>query len=325
MPQPTLTDVHVDAVLTNMSVAYLQNPGVFIASRVFPAIPVSKKSDKYYVYTKNDWFRDEAAPRADASESVGSGYNLSSTSYDCEVYAIHKDIGDLTRANADSPINLDRDATEFTTSRILLRMERDWAAKYFATSIWGTDLTGVAGAPGASQFTQWSDYANSDPITDIETGKRAILATTGFMPNTLVVGYDVFRYLQHHPDVVDRYKYTSSSVITEDMLARLFNVDRLFVARSIYASNNENETAAYSFIHGKAALLCYAAPSPGLLAPSAGYTFLWTGVSSGMGQPVVMRRFRMDKLKADRVEAEAAWIHKVVATDLGVFYATAVA
>lgn len=326
MPQqPTITDVHVDAVLSNISVAYTQQPSSLIATRVFPVIPVSKKSDKYYSYTKNDWFRDEARVRADATESVGSGYNLSTTGYDCLVYALHKDIGDQTRSNADSPINLDRDATEFVTSRLMLRMERDWAASYFTTGVWATDLTGVAGAPGASQFKQWSDYAASDPITDIETGKRAILAVTGFMPNKLVVGYDVMRYLQHHPDIVDRYKYTSSSVITEDMLARLFNVDEFMVARSIFATNNEGETQAYSFVHGKSALLCYSAPSPGLLTPSAGYTFAWSGVSGGLGTTVAMRRFRMDKLKADRIEGEAAWSNKVVGSDLGCFYATAVA
>lgn len=325
MPQPTLTDVHVDAVLSNVSVAYLQNPGMYIASRVFPMIPVSKKSDKYYVYDKNDWLRDEAKPRGDTQESAGSGYDLSTTWYDCEVYALHKDVGDQTRANADAPINLDRDATEFVTSRIMLKMERDWASKYFGTSVWATDLTGVASAPSTNQFVQWNDYANSDPITDVETGKRAIMSVTGMMPNKMVCGYDTWRYLQHHPDIVSRYQYTQAGVITEQMVARLFGVEELLVAQSIYATNIEAETAAYSFVHGKGALLVYSAPTPGLLTPSAGYTFMWTGVSGGLNQPVVVRRMRMDTRKADRIEAESAWINKVVGTDLGCFFATCVA
>lgn len=316
MPQPTQSDVHVDAILTNISVAYLQSEANFIAPRVFPAVSVDKQSDKYYIYTKNDWFRDEAEKRADATESVGSGFNVSTTNYFCDVYAIHKDVGDQMRQNADAPINPDMDATRFVTSRLLLKLERQWAADFFTTSVWGTDLT---------LTNKWSDYTNGDPIGDMETAKEKILSTTGFAANTLVVGYQVFRQLQHHPDIVDRFKYTSSQVITEDILARLFGVDRVLVARSVYASNAEAETAAYAFIHGKHALLCHVAGSPGLLTPSAGYSFMWRGISAGLGAPISMRRFRMDKLKADRIEGEIAFDNKVVASDLGYFFNLAVA
>ena len=63
MAQPSLHSVHIDAPLTNISVAYLQAQTNFIAPRVFPVVPVDKQSDLYFTYTKNDWFRDEAKPR----------------------------------------------------------------------------------------------------------------------------------------------------------------------------------------------------------------------------------------------------------------------
>jgi len=316
MAQPTQSDVHVDAVLTNISVAYIQNQDHYIASQVFPIVPVDKQSDKYYTYTKNDWFRDEAAPRADATESAGSGYNLGTDNYNCDVFAFHKDIGNQTRQNADAPLNLDRDATEFVTQRLLLRQERQWAADYFTTSVWGTDST---------PSNLWSDYTSSDPIGDIEAGKRAILASTGFMANTLTLGYDVFIKLKNHPDLVDRIKYTSAQTLTAQMLANLFEVERVLVAKAIYASNNEGETGAYSFVHGKHALLCYVNPQPSLLAASAGYIFAWRGVSGGMGQSIGVSRFDMPQLKAQRVEGELAFDDKVVAADLGYFFNGAVA
>ncbi len=319
MSQPTAQDVHVDAVLSNISVAYVQSQAVFIASKVFPVVTVAKQSDKYYVYTKNDWFRDEAKKRGDATESAGSGYNLSTTTYSCDVWAFHKDIGDQARRNADAVINLDRDATQFVTQRLLMRQEVQWASEFFIGGIWGTTVT------GGTNFVVWSDYTASDPITDIENGKRAILAVTGYLPNTLVMGYDVFIKLQHHPDIVDRYKYTSSQVITADMLAKLFGVDRILIAMAVKATNIEGETAAYSFTHGKHALLCYVNPSPSLLAPSAGYIFAWSGVSAGLGANVGISRIRMEALKADRVEGEVAFDNKIVATDLGYFFASAVA
>jgi hypothetical protein len=36
MPQPTQSQVHVDAVLTNISVGYMQDAANFIADKVFP-------------------------------------------------------------------------------------------------------------------------------------------------------------------------------------------------------------------------------------------------------------------------------------------------
>lgn len=325
MPQPTQQQVHIDAALTTMSVAYVQQASDFIATRVFPVIPSDKQSNLYFIYNKNDWFRDEAQPRADTTESAGSGYNLSTTNYLTRVYAMHKDVGDQVLANSDLPLNPLADASKFVAQRLLLRLERQWAADFMGAGVWGTDLTGVASAPSAGQFTQWSNYAGSDPIADLKTGRAAILSVTGFHPNTLVLGWLAYQQLRDHPDVIDRYKYTSSRVITPDLLAPLFEVDRVLVAPAIYATNNEGETPAYSFIHGKNALLCYSNTSPSVLAPSSGYTFMWNGVSGGLGQTIGVSQFRLPHLAATRVEGQIAFANKLVGADLGVFYASAVA
>jgi len=325
MPQPNINSTHVDAILTNISVAYLQNQENFIADKVFPIVPVDKKSDKFFTYTKNDWFRDEAQRRADATESAGGGYNLGTGSYSADVYAFHKDVGDQLLANSDAPLNPLREATEFVTRRMLLRKELQFVSDFFTTGVWGDDVAGVAGSPSANETKQWSDYTSSDPIDDIEAAKSEILANTGMEANTLVLGYEVFRQLKNHPDLVDRIKYTSSQTITTDMLARMFDIDRVLVAKAVKATNNEGASEAYSFAYGKGALLAHVAPTPGLMTPSAGYTFSWTGVSGGIGSTIGVSSFRMDSLRAERVEAEMAFDNKVIAADLGYFWNTIVA
>lgn len=317
MAQPTSSSVHVDALLTNISVAYIQKQENFIATKVAPIVPVDKQSDKYAVYTKNDWFRDEAKLRTGSQESVGSGYNISTTTYFADVYSIHKDIDKHTRLNADPVFNLENDAVEFVTQRLLLRREIDWVSSFFTTSVWATDSTPT---------NLWSNYATSDPITDIETGKSTILANTGFEPNTMVLGYDTFRYLKNHPDIVDRIKYTSSETITPDMLARIFELDKVYVAKAVKATNAENETGVYAFTHGKHALLTYVAPNPGLLVPSSMYTFAWRGVSGGLGENVAISRFDLPERNGTiRVEGDIAFDHKVIGSDLGYFFSSAVA
>ena len=318
--QPTQSAVHVDTPLTNISVAYVQNAGNFVSTSVFPIVSVQKQTDKYFTYTKNDWFRDEAKLRADGTESEGSGYGLSTATYSCDVYAFHKDIGDQTRANSDDPLSPDRDATQFVTQRLLLRQEIQWVTDAFTTSVWATDAT---------PSNLWSSYTTSDPIGDIETGKTTILSNTGFMPNTLVLGYETFVKLKHHPDIIDRVNggatNGSPAMASEQLLASIFGVDRVLVAKAVKATNVEGQTAAYSFTHGKHALLCYVNPSPGLLAPSAGYTFVWTGVSDGLGSSIGISRIRMDAKRADRIEGQLSFDNKIVATDLGYFFNGAVA
>ena len=316
MAQPTANDVHIDAILTNISVAYIQDQNAFVSNKVFPTIPVEKQSDKYFVYTKGDWFRDEAQLRAPATESAGSGYNLTTATYNTSVYAFHKDVDDQVRANADNPLNPDRDATSFITQRMLLRQEVSWASEFFTTSVWATDVTPT---------NLWNDYTSSDPIGDVETGKATILASTGFLPNTMVMGYDVFRQLRNHPDIVDRVKYTSAENVTEDILARFFGVERLLVARAVKNSGLEGATVSMGSIVGKNAALYYVAPSAGVLSPTAGYQFAWRGVSDGMGANIGITRFRMPELRADRIEAQMAWDYKVIASDLGYFFSACVA
>lgn len=321
MPQPSSAQVYVSQPLTNISTAYQQQDTQFIATKIAPIVPVDKQAGKYFIYTKADWFRDEAKPRADATESAGTGYGLSTADYSCDVFALHKDIGEQARANASPQVDLERDATRLITQRMLLRMEIQMVSDIFGTGIWGTDAT---------LDNLWSDQTASDPIGDIENQKRTILSTTGQMANTLVLGYDAYMHLKRHPDIIDRIKYTTQvngRVVTPQLLAAMFDVENVYVASAVKNTAVEGETAAYSFVWGKSALLMHVAPNPGLLVPSALYTLVWRGVhQGGTGEDDIgITRFDIPEIRATRVEGQVAFDYKVVATDLGVFTASAVA
>lgn len=318
MPQPTRGDVHVVRSLTNVSVAYMQSAADFVSQTVFPTVPVQFQSDKYFKFDSKDFRRNTARPRAPGTASAGGGFDITTDTYSCEVYAMHKDVDDQTRANADQAVDIDRSATEFVTQQLLIQKELNWMTDFFATSIWGTDVTGT------TDFTQWGD-GSSDPEVDIDTGRAAIKKATGLTPNTLIVGYEVHQALKRHPLVQERYKYTSPSSITADLLARYLEVDRYMVAGASYTSSEEGAaTDTDAFIAGKNALLCYVAPSPGLMTPSAGYTFAWSAFG-GSNAGARIKRFRMEDLASDRVEGEFAYDHKVVLTECGYFFSSATA
>lgn len=320
MAQPTQSSVHVDGPLTNISIAYANDRADYIATQVFPVVPVSKQSDKYFIFDKSSFFRDQARRRGDAQESAGSGYSLSSDTYYCDVWALHKDIGDQVRANTDNPLNADRNAALFVTEALLIRREKEFVDTAFLSSAWANSTT-----TPTSGF--WDNFSGSDPLVDVDDAKVLIRKTTGRDANTLVLGMEVFSALKNHPDVRDMVKYTSSRVVTEELLATLMGVQRVLVPKVIMDSNTEGKSSAsLDFVFGaKKALLCHVPPAPGIEIPAAGYTFAWSGLDGSFGQAGLrIKKFRMEPLEADRVEGELAIDVKVTGSDLGYFWDSAV-
>jgi len=333
---PSRSDVHVNRPLTNISLAFMQKAENFVAGRVFPIVGVSKQSDLYFTFDRGEWNRDAMEIRAPGTESAGGNYTMSTASYAAVVRAYHKDVADQIRSNADNPLNLDRQATEFVTLKALINREVNWVTNYFTSgapgATWTFDVDGASSATAAASFDPtnasnnnklyWSD-SSSTPIEDVRQGKRYVLEETGFMPNKLTLGRAVFDTLLDHPDIVgrlDRGQTDGPAKATRDSLAALFEVDEVLVLDAIKNTANEGATASHSFIGGKHALLSYAPPSPGILVPSAGYTFAWTGFLGGTAAGVRIKRFRMEHLESDRIEGESAYDQKRISEDLGYFF-----
>jgi hypothetical protein len=332
MTQPTARAVHTDQPLTNISVAFLQNASNFVAPRVFPNIRVQKQSDVYYTYDRGYFNRNQAKLRAPATEAAIAGFGLSTDSYRADVYALKAQIAWQVEANADTPVQLERANTEMLLHQMMIKREVDWATANFTTGVWGTDYAGVASSPGTGEVVQWSDQTSGDPIGDIRDAKTDIMESTGMMPNTMVMSQRVLDALIDHPDIVDRIKYSGGvgnanpAMASEQTLAQLFGIDRILVMRAIQNTAAEGDANAHSFIGGKNALLAYVAPTPGLMTPSAGYTFTWSGYQGGGNEfGVTVTRREDDKIKATEIETEMSYDHKVVAADCASFFSAIVA
>lgn len=327
MPNPTQSDLHVNVPLTNVSIAYVPNAGDYICRKVFPKVQVQKQSDLYWKWSKSDWRRSDVVKRAPGTESAGVGWNYTTDSYFAHVYAVHRDIDDQVRANADSNFSLDSDSTKFLTNQMLLKQELDWTNTYFKTGVWGQEYTGVSSSPTGDQFLQWND-ASSDPIKDVTDWKIQYRLATGYSPSFMVIGADVMKELKSHPDIIDRIKYTQRGVVTEDLIASLFDIPKLMVSYASKVTDDarindavaQDAAASYEFLADtKSALMGYAPESPSLLTPSAGYTFTWNGYHGGNSEGIRIKQFRMEHIAADRIEAEMTYDMKVVAPDMGVF------
>lgn len=331
MPQPTLQTVHVNRPLTNISVAYSQEAaGVeYVADRAFAPVAVENKSDSYWTYTRGDFNRNQMALRGLSSESAGSGYTVSATAnYNCAVWALHKDVDDQIRANSDSPLSPDRDATIFLTQQALTTREINWVNSYFTTGVWTGNAAGAASSDAlftnSVNLTYW-DYDTSSPITDIRHAKTlARLNSAGFAPNIAVFSRPVFDKLVDHPDFIDRMNRGQTSgpaMANRAIMAQILELEEVHVMDAVYNTAAQGATESNSYIGGLSAGLFYRPKNAGLMTPSAGYTFNWKGLLGSVGNAGIrIKSFRMEPLASDRIEIDAAYTFGLVSADCGFYF-----
>lgn len=321
--QPNKQTVHIDGPLTNMSVAYMQRTDEFIAGKIAPIIPVEKASDLYFEFPKDAWYRDDAKPRAVGTKASSSGYDVVTGNYSCKEFAHRHPIYDRVKANADNPLNLERSGVNFVTRNMLQRFERLFTTTYFTTGMWANDLTGNASPSGAQDYF-WDDDTNGNPVGNVDVGKETILKATGFEPNTMVMGYQLFNKIKESAVFLEKIKYGGGpgnpAIVTPQALAQVFGVERLFIAKSIVNTAKQGATAAMSFNFGKSAWIGYVNPNPAIEMPSALYTFAWTGVSQGLGEQAAVKRYRQEDLACEWIEAAMSLDIKKISADLGYFF-----
>jgi hypothetical protein len=352
--QPTLSDVHVNALLTNLSNMYSQEPDYFIARDVFPIVPVNSISDRYLTYSRADFNRNQMRKRAPSTQVAMIGYRTDTNpTYLCNVWALGKPIDDQVRANADAIFNLDMEATKLLTMQSLINREVAWMSTFFTTGLWSNTWAGGAASSGAYPTTpatstatsytalKWSD-PNSTPIQDIRTLKRIIQEICKYRDNKMVLARPVLDTLCDHPDFIDRIKYGQTpgkpAKVTLQALAEIFEMETVHVSDAIYNTATElagpdsgatYATATYnagvnagesnSFIAGNNVWIGYTPSSPGIMTPGCGYTFAWNGYFGATQAGERISSYYFQPTRSTYVEIESAYVHSLVSADMGGF------
>ena len=312
--------LHIDRYLTNFSVMFRQAPSMFVSGTASTPIPVMNESDKYTIYPRGYFWRDEAKVRPLGGRPAQVGYKVESGNYNAEEWALETTIDDRQRANTDAPINLEENATILLEQKQMIREDRIWASEFFKTGVWTHEEI------GGTDFDPFNDAA-STPISIIDGQKTMMAQSTGFMPNKMVVGANVKDALRSNADITDRIKYTQTGVATDAILAMLFEVDSFSVARSVYNAADEGEDDDFEFIVDPNGIwLGYVAPTAGLNVPTSIARFGWTGFLGGAANNIggVITRGRDDRAYSDWFHSRNAYDYKLVSPDLGIYISNAV-
>jgi len=259
--------VVVDPALSNISIKYTND--TFIADLIAPMIKTSKQTGKYFIYDKSNLRIDQT------TRAVGAGANevdigVSPTGvFACDDHALKGFVATEIQDQADAPLNPLIDETEAITEKLMLDRENKLATLLQNTSNLTQNVT-------LATTAQWSDYTNSDPIGDIRTARTTIHQNTFKKPNTIIMSKLVIDMLSEHPQIIDRIKYSQLGVTTEELLAKIFKVDKILVGEAGSNTAKEGQTDALAYVWGKGVIVAYIAPAVRIKMLTLAVTFTYS-------------------------------------------------
>lgn len=293
-------NVHVDQILTQISVGWPNNG--LVGEVLFPSVTVKKQSDKYYIFGREGWLPEDdgRAPGTVANEITGAA--VSTDTYYAREHALQVAVTDEERDNVDSPLAPDRDATEVVTSKIMLGREVAIKNLATATANYASGLSTTLS--GAAQWNS-ANYATSDPISDLRTGKVAVNARIFMDPNVLIAPYQVMAALEDHPDFLERIKYSERALFSPELLGAILGFDKIVVPGVGINNAILGQPVSLGYLWGKDVIMAWVPPRPGLKIPAFGYEFTW-------GSQYV-DRWREEPRKSDIIRASRRYDLKLVA------------
>lgn len=264
--------------LTQIAMAVL--PQDMIADQVCPRVPVEGEKFIYTKMSTDDAFTipDTRIGRTSSPNEVefgGTDVNGSTEDWGLSDYVPAKDVKNAEGTNYD-PLAA---STERTALLVRLAREQRVANLYFGLSTYSASLRSTL-----SGTSQWSDYANSDPVAAILNQFDGMLVR----PNVGVVGQAVWTKLRMHPKVVAAVLNNAgglggqqaTGVVARRAVADLLELDDIYVGQAFYNSAKKGLTSSYIRLWGKHAAFLRLERSvrdPRGVLPTFAFTADWGG------------------------------------------------
>lgn len=282
----------VDPILTTHALGYVRpgNVGQFL----FPRVDVASYGGQIMTFGKEGFrrFNTKRAP-GEATKRIQFGYlgeKYAIVPSDLEAVVPDELAND---AAAVPGIDMSSDAVDLVMDVMELSHECECADIAIAAANYDANhkLTLVG-------TDRWAGAAGT-PTTDIGAAKEAIRSTIGVRPNVCVLSPSAFAGAQNNAEILDRLKYTSPDSVTADMLAKLWQIDKVYIGEAVAASGQADDLGD---VWGDDVVLAYVSPPSGgnrrnAARPSYGYTY------SLRGQPNVRQAYREENRRS--------WIHPV--------------
>ncbi|SFG29766.1 hypothetical protein SAMN05518865_110175 [Duganella sp. CF458] len=250
------------AVIQAIVIAYRN--AKMIADSVMPRVLVGAQDFKYMRQNMADQFtvQETRVGRKSAPNQVESvGDLVPATVFE---YGLDEIVPINDVRNAPEGVDPVANAAEFVMKLVTLDREVRVAGAVFnpANHVNKTTLAGTA---------QWSDYANSDPISAILNA----LDLSVMRPNVMTIGRAAWTKLILHPKVIDYVngKGGTSGGVTRQQLADALELEEILVGEAFVNTAKKGQAAAYQRAWGKHCALTYReVPTDAQRATTWGFT-----------------------------------------------------
>ncbi len=234
----------VDALLTKVSSAYI--PKGYIAEDLLPFIGSLHSTGLLGKYG-NSHLRIESSLKAGrGTYKRVETITRSTTSYSIVGHGLEGLVSKEDYKNVLLPFKAEEDEVLGLTTALWLEKEKSLADTLSDTSVL-TQNTTLAGTQ------QYSDYLNSDPVSDFSAARSQVRSGCGEVPNIAIMDWAVFNKLRFHPGILDAlgFKQNRPGGIKEDEMASVLAVDKVVIANASYNSAKEGQADALAPVWGK--------------------------------------------------------------------------
>lgn len=246
-----LSPYPIDPALTAIAVAY-KNPG-YVADLVLPRVPVGKQKFSFLSYSTDTMFNAPDTRVGRRSKPNEVTLEASEITDSTEDFALDGGVPRADDENADS--RYDPLGNEVMFLQELIALDRERRVANIVHNNASYDSTLRTTLSGTSQF---SDYANSDPVSVILTALDQPL----MRPNQAVLSQDGWTKLRVHPKIVEAVKGTGAKAgtVTRQEFAELFEIDEVIVGQARANTAKRGQTPTIARLWGKHIALTYKAP-----------------------------------------------------------------
>lgn len=228
MARASYSGLHpVDNILSNVLNEAIPSDMQLIADKVFEPVQVTERSGTILSEESRSFMGE---PGADSRRAPGasrqelSHFNRSSTTFKCEIHSFADSIAMEDIEDSQYPMSEEMRSARRVQRALLLAQEKRAADALFDTANF-TTATPAAG----SKFNE----AAGEPLSYIHEQMDVLRASNhGIMPDTMVLGYSVFRELARSPEVRSFVGNSSSGIASG--LRILPNQDVLDVLKSVF-------------------------------------------------------------------------------------------
>ncbi len=263
----------VNPELTAIAIGYQNTDDMLIADKALPRVPTASLFN-YTIYDTDQAYTVPNTQVGRKSEPETVDFQGTDATSQVEDFALddfipQRDIevfDAMPKPATGGPLSPQVLATQMLTNLILLAREVRVANVVFNAANYAAGQTETLAGT-----SQWSDYVDSDPLSDL----MAALDVPLLRPNTMVIGRQAWTVLRQHPKIVQAVfkTYQGAGVVSQQAVADLLEIKQVLVGSGRVNTAKKGQNPSYQRVWGKNCSLIYTSEAAAqTFQPTFGFT-----------------------------------------------------